>query len=78
MTSERSRFHKYMNEHCELSFHQADVEMLMESIDFLADCPPKLVEQMYSDYSERLSAGWMMVDEDEIRMFRNWLESEDH
>lgn len=53
--------------------YKADVQRLRAEIPQLKMVPPKLVEQMYSDFCDGYSASWLDLDDETIENFRGWL-----
>lgn len=51
-----------------------DIQELKSGIPELKDVADKTVYNLYREYSDTLAAGWMIVDQDEIRYFKNWLQ----
>jgi hypothetical protein len=55
--------------------YAADVQRLISEIPELMIFAPKLVEQMYSDYSDTRCASWLVLDDETLEDFRDWVRS---
>ena len=52
-----------------------DIAELKKNIPELMLVSDIKVESIYGDFSEEYSAGWLILDENRIEEFRNWLYS---
>lgn len=50
-----------------------DVTFLKEKIPEIRNLPNKLVEEMYTDYSDMFCASWLICDAERAQDFRLWL-----